>query len=194
MIRVIGNTFAYVVAVLLCLPIYSQTAEDEFHEGCCLNRKAFPRPKEASRERVPDEVLFKALNCATSSKLVGNASQLAAHFGTGSDLIVAYYYGTYMPEQSGPALTLGVYSRDGRRGMLVDLAIDKDEYAVTNIPLLRKSPKEWRVGEIDGGLWTYTRLYYLAQEIGARPPQSISPAEIVQHHAAKCWVLYERIP
>ena len=184
---------ATLLVLLLCLPILPQSTGYEFVEGCCINRQAFPRPTEVSTATISSDVLLGALHCAMSSQLVGDGKHIAGYLGTGNELLISYYYGKYMPEQDGPALTIGVYSLDGSRGMLFDVSAEKDEYAVTNIPLLRKSNQRWRVGEINGGIWSYTRLYYLAQEVGARPRQAVSLRTVEAHRVTGCWVMSEKV-
>lgn len=181
-------------ASLCCIPpAHSQTINYEFQEGCCLNTQAFPRPSRASKAAVADVTILKSLNCATSSWLVADSKSVAKYWGTGSELLVAYYYGKYMPEQAGPTLTIGVYSRDGQRGMLFDIAYEGDDFSVVNIPAVRKSGNRWRVGEINGGVWSYTRLYHLAQEIGGRTRRAIRVDSIDSQGPAGCWVMNEKI-
>lgn len=105
---------------------------------------------------------------------------------TGGVLKVAYYYGTFMPEQEGPTLTVAIYSGDEKHGILFDLEWERRKYFVANLPPLLLSANHWRVGEINGGLWSYTRLWYLAQEIGARPKQTLSVREILEHKPQQC--------
>lgn len=160
-----------------------------FHEGCCVNL-SFPRPKHVSARTIPARNLLEALKCATSSRLVGGASTVAADMHTGDSLNVAYYFGKYMPEQEGLALTVAVYSSDATRGLLFDVAWERSNYNVTNIAELRKTGT-WKVGEINGGQWSYTRLHYLAQEIGSRTTQKASVAAINRSRPHSCLVMFE---
>ena len=93
---------------------------------------------------------------------------------------MAYYYGKFLPEQGGKALTIAVYSQDGRDGRLFNIQFGNHGYFVVNYTDLRKGESQWRVGEINGGLASYTRLWRLAQEIGARPRQRIAVSTITQ--------------
>ena len=161
-----------------------------FQEGCCLNTN-FPRPERVSQATIPAPRLREALNCASNNRFVGGTHKLARALGTSGSLKVAYYYGRYMPEQNGEALTIAAYSRDGRHGVLFDFGDIGNTYTVMNLPPLLRSPKQWRVGEVNGGLWTYTRLSYLAQEIGARSRQTISVSQIVRSKPQSCWVFFE---
>lgn len=180
------------LAFFLSLSAFSQSLPEgaQFREGCCVN-PSFPRPNVVSQTTVPDKTLLKALNCATSSRFVGDAATLGRHFKTGQSLLVAYYYGKYMPEQSGPALTIATYSRDGQSAMLLDIEVDKDAYSVTNVPFAKKSRSDWKVAEVNGGLWTYTRLLYLAQELGLRRRRSIAIQAISQAKPTECRVMFE---
>lgn len=96
-----------------------------------------------------------------------------------------------MPEQEGPALTIAVYSEDRKHGILFDTFWRKDEYLVGNLPPLLRTAKQWRVGEINGGLWSYSRLWYLAQEVGSRPTKRITLTEIKKNKPKQCRVLFE---
>jgi hypothetical protein len=161
-----------------------------FQEGCCVNR-SFPRPKNVSMASVPEEQLRNALNCATNNRFVGGTRELAKNLGDRTSLRVAYYYGSYMPEQAGPALTVAVYSTDGSQGVLFDVDWESSRYFVANLPPLRRAPNQWRVGEINGGLWSYTRLWYLAQEIGSRPKVRIPVAVVEKAKPTACHVFVE---
>jgi hypothetical protein len=161
-----------------------------FQEGCCVNR-AFPRPKNVSMAPVSAKRLRKALSCATNNRFVGGTRKLASNLGDQTSLRVAYYYGTFMPEQEGPALTIAVYSADGNHGVLFDVDGESARYFVENLPPLLRGPKQWRLGEINGGLASYTRLWYLAQEIGSRPRVRIPLAAIEKAKPAACHVFVE---
>jgi len=163
---------------------------EPFHDGCCLNH-SFVRPDGVSQSTVPTARLYEALNCAANNRFVGGARYLAKTLGDQESLHVAYYYGIYMPEQNGPALTIAAYSVDGQHGVLFDVVWASRKYGVGNLPLLLRARKKWRVGEIDGGLWSYTRLWYLAQEIGSRPRISIPLSTIEKAKPDSCSVLYE---
>jgi len=114
--------------------------------------------------------------------------ELAESLGDKKVLHVAYYFGAYMPQQESEALTLAIYSADGKHGWLFDMVWADHDYWVANLPDIVKAPKHWRVGEINGGLWSYTRLWYLAQEIGARPRQQIPVKAIIRSQPASCEV------
>jgi hypothetical protein len=161
-----------------------------FQSGCCLNRK-FPRPKHVSQSTVPPTRLQRALNCATNNKFIGGTRQLAEDLGDRTSLHIAYYYGTYMPEQEGPALTIGIYSIDGKSGVLFDVYWDSSKYFIDNLPTMLRLPMQWSVGEINGGLWSYTRLWYLAQEIGSRRRLKIPVAAIGHAKPQGCFVFIE---
>jgi hypothetical protein len=180
------------LAFFLSLSAFSQSMPevDQFREGCCVN-PSFSRPTIVSQATVADKMLLKALNCATSSRFVGDAAQLARRFETGQSLLVAYYYGKYMPEQMGPALTIATYSRDGQSAMLLDIDVAKDTYSVTNVPFAKKSRSSWKLAEVSGGLWTYTRLFYLAQELGLRRRRSIAIQAINHEKPTECRVMFE---
>lgn len=167
-----------------------QPFSSPFQTGCCLNR-SFPRPKHVSQSTVPAARLRKALNCATNNKFIGGTRQLAEDLGDQTSLHIAYYYGTYMPEQEGPALTIGVYSVDGKSGVLFDVDRESSKYFIDNLPAVRRSPRQWSVGEINGGLWSYTRLWYLAQEIGSRRRLEIPVAAIEHAKPQSCFVYIE---
>jgi len=96
-----------------------------------------------------------------------------------------------MPEQDGRALSIAVYSKDGKRGILFDIDWDSRKYFVENLPDLLQAPRQWRVGEINGGLWSYTRLWYLAQEIGKRPRISVSVDKIERAKPEACTVFFD---
>src|SRR5208337_4833629 len=89
------------------------------------------------------------------------------------------------------ALTIAVYSVDGKHGILFDVDWEAGKYAVDNLPPLLKAPKQWRVGEINGGLWSYSRLWYLAQELGSRPRVSTTVEEIERRKPKGCWVFFD---
>jgi len=110
--------------------------------------------------------------------------------GNARFLRVAYYYGRYLEDaEDNKSIVMGVYSADGRDGFLFHSKSDKSVYVIDNLPNLKKSPMRWRVGEINGGLWSYTRLYYLAQEVGSRPRQLISVKTIQAHPPTQCYVM-----
>jgi hypothetical protein len=164
--------------------------QQPFEEGCCFN-PSFHRPVEVSRSTIPSVRLREALNCATNNWLVGGTADLAEMLGDSKSLHVAYYYGKYMPEQEGAALTVAVYSIDGRHGVLFDIDWESRKYYIDNLPPLLRGSKRWRVGEINGGLWSYTRLWYLAQEIGTRPQILVPVAETERAKPGRCFVMSE---
>jgi len=181
-------------AIIFLLPAVAQESQplfyQPFQEGCCLNR-SFPRPKQVSHVTVSATRLREALNCAANNRFVGGTRQLAKALGDEKSLSVSYYYGKYMPEQDGAALTIAVYSVDGKHGILFDVDWEAGKYAVDNLPPLLKAPKQWRVGEINGGLWSYSRLWYLAQELGSRPRVSTTVEEIERRKPKGCWVFFD---
>ena len=183
-----------ILAVSLIPGMLAQKSEDAFHEpfqeGCCLDH-SFPRPDDVSRSTVSATRLREALNCAANNRFIGGARYLAKALGDQDSLRVAYHYGVYMPEQEEPALTIAVYSVDGQHGVLFDTVWESRRYGVGNLPPLLRAPKQWRVGEINGGLWSYTRLWYLAQEIGSRPRISIPVTAIERAKPESCSVLFE---
>jgi hypothetical protein len=183
-----------ILAVSLIPGMLAQKSEEPFHEtfqeGCCLNR-SFSRPEDVSRSQVSASKLREALHCSTDNRFIGGTRYLAKALGDQRSLHVAYYYGTYMPEQEGPALTIAVYSADAKHGVLFDVDWKGGKYYVENLPPLLRAPKQWRVGEINGGLWSYSRLWYLAQEIGLRPRISIPSADIERAKPQSCSVLLE---
>jgi len=189
LMRVLVRCVVY-VAVLLAPAVLAQLTEYPFQEGCCLN-PTFPRPKRVSKATLPEHTLRRALNCASNNKYIGGTQKLAKAMGNAKALTIAYYYGRYMPEQGGEALTIAVYSQDGRNGMLFDFGGIGDGYAVSNLPPLLKSRIQWRVGEVNGGLWTYTRLWYLAQEIASRPRRGMPVSEILREKPKSCWVFVD---
>ncbi len=134
---------------------------------------------------------IEVLNCATNNMFVGGTRYLAEAFGDQKSLHIAYYYGTYMPEQEGPALAIAVYSVDGKHGVLFDVDWESKKYYVENLPPLLRASKEWRVGEINGGLWSYTRLWYLAQEVGSRPRHLVTIKAIERSKPRACMVFVE---
>ncbi len=162
---------------------------DPFYEGCCVNLNN-PRPKNVSHATAPTARLRKALNCATNNDFVGGTRELAKDLGDRTSLHVAYYYGRYMysREESSPWLTIAVYSVDGKRGVLFDVGWDSSAYGIPNLPPLLRTHKQWRVGEIHGGLWSYTRLWYLAQELGSRLTVTVPVAAIGRAKPATCSV------
>jgi hypothetical protein len=161
---------------------------DPFYEGCCVS-PSIPRPKNLSHATAPAARLLTALHCATNNDFAGGTGRLARNLGDGAALHVAYYYGSYMssPDEA-PSLTLGVYSVDGHHGVLFDGGWESSEYFFSNLPPLLRKSKQWRVGEIHGGLWSYTRLWYLAQEIGSRPRVAIPVADIERAKPKNCLV------
>jgi hypothetical protein len=161
-----------------------------FQAGCCLNRR-FPRPTNVSQATVPAARLQRALNCATNNKFIGGTRQLAGDLGDRTSLHIAYYYSKYMPEQGGPALTIGVYSTNGKSGVLFDVDRESSKYFIDNLPSMLRLPRQWSVGEINGGLWSYTRLWYLAQEIGSRRRLEIPVAAIEHAKPQGCFVFIE---
>ena len=178
-------TLAIVVACVAPVSQVAGKATDDFRDGCCVS-PAFPRPKNVSRSTVPLRTLTEALNCATNNKLVSGTQEFAASLGNSNALSVAYYYGKFLPEQGGRALTIAVYSQDGRDGRLFDIEFGSRRYFIVNYTDLRKGESQWRVGEINGGLASYTRLWRLAQEIGARPRQTIAVSTITQVQPREC--------
>jgi hypothetical protein len=180
--------------VLVGLSLSAQDSQapfgQPFQQGCCVNR-SFPRPAGVSQSSISRRRLLEALHCASGSRFVGGSGDLAKALGNKRQLTLAYYYGKYMPEQEGRALTIAVYSANGKHGALFDMAWDSRQYFVANLPELLKASNQWRVGEINGGLWSYTRLWYLAQEIGSRRRQWVSIREIEQATPASCMVFTE---
>jgi hypothetical protein len=161
------------------------TLADPFYEGCCVI-PSIPRPKNLSRTTVPATRLHKALYCAMNNDLVGGTRALAKDLGDRTALHVAYHYGNYMADE--PCLTLAVYSVDGKHGVLFDGGWDSSEYFFTNLHPLLRTRKQWRVGEIHGGLSSYTRLWHLAQEISLRPRMTIPIADIERAKPASCLI------
>jgi hypothetical protein len=186
--------FAAMLLIIFVPEVLAQKPQEPlsqpFQAGCCLNRR-FPRPTNVSQATVPAARLQRALNCATNNKFIGGTRQLAEDLGDRRSLHIAYYYGAYMPEQEGPALTIGVYSTDGKNGVLFDVDRESSKYFVDNLPTMLRLPRQWSVGEINGGLWSYTRLWYLAQEIGSRRRVEIPVAAIERAKPQSCFVLIE---
>jgi hypothetical protein len=114
------------------------------------------------------------------------ADSVAASLGDKRALRVAYFFGRYMWGEESKTLTIAIYSADGTRGWLFDMDWEGRKYYVQNLPELRKTPKHWRVGEIQGGIWSYTRLWYVAQEVGSRPRQSIPVTRIIRSDPESC--------
>jgi len=187
--------FCAVLAFIFISGMWAQNSETPFHqpfqEGCCLNNHDFPRPQHVSQLQLSSTRLREALNCATNNGLVGGTRYLANALGDNRALHVAYYYGKYMPEQHGPALTIAVYSTDGNHGVLFDMDWESRKYFVENLPDLLRATRQWRVSEINGGLWSYTRLWYLAQEIGSRPRVSVPVDEIDRSKPVACTVFFD---
>ena len=183
-----------IFAVSLNSAILAQKLDEPFNEpfqeGCCINH-SFPRPDDVSSSTVSAARLHEALNCAANNRFIGGARYLAKALGDQESLRVAYHYGVYMPEQEEPALTIAVYSADGQHGVLFDIAWESKKYGVGNLPPLLRGAKQWRVGEINGGLWSYTRLWYLAQEIGSRPRISVPVTAVERAKPESCSVLFE---
>ena len=183
-----------ILTVSLIPGMLAQESEEPFHEpfqeGCCVNH-SFPRPDDVSRSTVSATRLREALNCAVNNRFIGGARYLAKALGDQESLLVAYHYGVYMPEQEEPSLTIAVYSVDGQHGVLFDITWESKKYGVGNLPPLLRAPKQWRVGEINGGEWSYTRLWYLAQEIGARPRASIPVRTIERAKPEGCSIFIE---
>src|SRR5258708_6266839 len=182
-----------IVLLLLFSPIFAGGQADEaFQEGCCVNTN-IPRPGKVSQEVVSRKRLLRALNCAIRGLSADGAEQFAELRRDQSTLRVAYYFGRYMfeqDEQDGKALTIAVYSKDGTHGMLYDMDWKGQHYYVANAPALLRGPRQWRVGEINGGLWSYTRLWYLAQEIGSRPRLVIPKRSLIAHQPKSCTAAY----
>lgn len=186
--RVRPNLIAlFMLAVSASIPkaFVAQNVTNDFGDGCCINT-AFPRPKIVSQATVPRRVLLEAVNCATSNRLMDGVAQTASQLGSKNVLTVSYYFGKYMPEQNRKALTIAVYSADGKTGWLFDITRDGHKYYVANMPELLKARNHWRVGGINGGLWSYTRLWYLAQEIGSRPRQDLPVTTVLRFKPASC--------
>ncbi len=96
-----------------------------------------------------------------------------------------------MPEQETEMLTVAVYSEDEHTGYLFDIGLDDGKYFLANLPELRNRKKHWQVGEINGGMWTYTRLSYLAQEIGTRSRQRVTVSQILAAQPKGCSAINE---
>ncbi len=182
--------------VLLSLSAWLFTQESEapfpqpFQRGCCVNPQ-IRRPKKVSKATVSQSRLLQALNCAANNRFVGGTRYLAKALGDEKALKIAYYYGQYMHGQKKAALTIAIYSNDGQHGVLFDTDADSTGYFVVNLPPLLKAPNLWSVGEINGGLWSYTRLWYLAQEIGSRPKLSIPISTIEENKPIGCKVFFD---
>jgi hypothetical protein len=185
-----SSLFTFLIVSTLPAQRTEQPFSQHFEEGCCLNR-TFPRPVEVTRSTINEVRLKEALNCATNNWLVGGSHILAKSLGDSKFLRVAYYFGKYMPEQEGKALTIAVYSVHGQDGVLFDIDIDSRKYYVENLPTLLRGPTQWHVGEINGGLWSYTRLWYLAQEIGSRPRITIPVTQIDISKPESCYVMFD---
>jgi hypothetical protein len=163
-----------------------QSNSGRFYEGCCLNRDVLARPTDVSQETVPMTTLLEALNCSTNNKYMRGTDSEAKSMGDPNFLHVAYFFGRFLERQKNPGLTIAIYSSDGKSGWLFDLDFKGSEYDLGNLPDLRKGRKAWRVGEINGGEWSFTRIWYLAQEIGSRPRQKISVDSVKKAKPASC--------
>ena len=191
--RMIPHTFSYprlaavVLFAVVCFPASSpsQGTHDHFQEGCCRNPE-FKRTKPVSDIKVSARVLTEALHCATNNISLGNSARLAKELGGRDTFNVSYFYGKYMPEQETQMLTVAVYSEDERTGYLFDLGFDNGKYFLAKLPELRNRKKQWQVGEINGGIWSYTRLWYLAQEVGTRSRQHVTVSEILAAQPKGC--------
>ena len=96
----------------------------------------------------------------------------------------------FRSEQGGKALTIAIYFEDGIHGTLYDIEWDGEHYYVANAADLLRGRRQWRVGEINGGLWTYTKLWYLAQEIGSRPRLLIPARSLIAYQPKSCTAAY----
>jgi hypothetical protein len=182
------RSFALVVLVVLFpFLLFAQSKDNRFMDGCCVN-PVFPRPKNVQRTLLPRGRVLEALNCATNNKDMDGTDSVAKSLGDPGFLHVAYFYGIYMPEQDGPALTIAIYSADEKHGWLMDIDWDGLKYFVGNLPELKKGRKAWRVSEINGGVWTYTRLWYLAQELGSSPHEKVGLNSIKNANPESCSV------
>ncbi len=166
--------------------LVAQSNDGRFYEGCCLNRDVLSRPTHVSQETVPMTTLLEALNCSTNNKYIGGTDSEAKSLGDPNFLRVAYFFGRFLERQKSPDLTIAIYSADGKSGWLFDLEFKGHEYDLGTLPDLRKGRKAWRVGEINGGEWSFTRIWYLAQEIGSRPRQKISVNSIKKSKPETC--------
>jgi hypothetical protein len=171
----------------VCFPVSSPSkgVHDHFQEGCCLNPEIKP-VESVSHAAVSARVLAEALNCATNNISLGNSARLAKELGGHDNFNVSYFYGKYMPEQETEMLTVAVYSEDERTGYLFDIGLDDGKYDLANLPELRNRKKQWQVGEINGGIWSYTRLWYLAQEVGTRSRQRVTVSEVLAARPKGC--------
>jgi hypothetical protein len=190
-IQLIKPSIAFLLAALsFSILAPAKQPQEDFSQGCCRN-PAFKPPETVSHSTVETRVLEEALNCATNNRSVGGPAQLATLLGGRSSLNVSYFYGKYMPQQDAEMVTVAVYSENDRRGYLFDMSFDGGKYFIANLPQLRKSKKQWQVGEINGGMWSFTRLWYLAQEIGARPRQRVAISEILRAAPRSCKAMNE---
>jgi hypothetical protein len=164
----------------------AQSIGERFHEGCCLNREVLSRPTNVSQETIPKAILLEALKCATNNEFTVDPESLAKWLGDPQSLHVAYYYGDFIPSPGRPGLAIATYSPHGKRGWMFDLDRNGHKFDVGNFPELMKGRKAWRVGEINGGEWSYTRIWYLAQEIGSRPRQIISVSSVTNVKPESC--------
>jgi len=192
------NTFncprlaAVALFAAICFPVASPSTgtHDHFQEGCCVNPE-IKRPKLVSDTTVSVRVLTEALNCATNNIYFGNSTRLATELRGHDSLNVSYFYGKYMPEQEKEMLSIAAYSEDGRTGYLFDVESDNGKYYLANLPQLRRRKKQWQVGEINGGEWSYTRLWNLAQEIGTRRRERVTVSEILAARPERCTAMNE---
>ena len=170
-----------------CIPASSPSKEThhQFQEGCCLNPEIKPA-EPVTHVTVSARILAEALNCATSNISLGNSARLAKELGRHDSFNVSYFYGKYMQEQETEMLTVAVYSEDERSGYLFDIGVDDGKYDLANLPELRNRKKQWQVGEIDGGIWSYTRLWRLAQEVGTRSRQPVTVSEVLAARPKGC--------
>jgi hypothetical protein len=175
------------VTIMLVSNVSPQQRTDDFWDGCCVSPSIpRPRPNTVSEATVPSRTLLRALHCATTNPFMDGADSVAASLGDKRALRVAYFFGRYMWGEESRTLTVAIYSADGRRGWLFDMDWEGRKYYVQNLPELRKASKHWRVGEIQGGIWSYTRLWYLAQEVGSRPRQSVPVTRIIRSDPESC--------
>lgn len=164
------------LVLLLCSRGGSQTRGEQFREGCCVGE--LPKRPRTPTATAPRKTLLEALYCATNNGTKNRPK---------SKLVFAYVYGPYAREEA--TLGIAVYQPDGRSGLLYDVYLPmktRPGYSVGNMTDIQRNGKTWRVGEIWGGLWSYTRLFHMAQALATRPRVSVSEAEVAGHDSGNC--------
>jgi len=167
----LGILLGFAITLLAVVNVLGQKGpvpRDAWTEGCCLiSPSSFAPPKHLNNDPVPVALVAKALNCLEENFTEGE--------GYPSDVKQRYraWYGKYKSDKE--TLDLMIPTIQPNRWILIEATYNDQAGIVVNqytqVWIWKNS---WVLGEIQGGAWSFTRLFYVSQHLKLQPKEVMS--------------------